>query len=59
MSTGSVNKLVSERGCGFITDDAGKDDVFHRSSVVPSLDFDRPAGGENVHLGIEPDPKGA
>jgi CspA family cold shock protein len=59
MSTGTVKKLVSERGFGFITGDDGKDYFFHRSSLVPPLDFDRLVGGEKVQFEIEPDPKGA
>ena len=59
MSTGIVKKLVSERGFGFITGDDGKDYFFHRSSLAPTLDFDRLAGGEKVQFEIESDPKGA
>ena len=59
MTTGTVKKLVSERGFGFITGDDGKDYFFHRSSLAPSLDFDRLAGGEKVQFEIESDPKGA
>jgi CspA family cold shock protein len=58
MATGIVKKLVSERGFGFITGDDGKDYFFHRSSLAPSLDFDRLAGGEKVQFEIERDPKG-
>jgi cold shock CspA family protein len=59
MSTGTVKKLVSERGFGIIAGDEGKDDFFHRSSVVPSPDFDRLAVGEKMQQEIGPDPKGA
>ena len=59
MTSGTVKKLVSERGFGFITGDDGKDYFFHRSSLMPSLDFDRLAGGEKVEFEIEHDPKGA
>jgi CspA family cold shock protein len=59
MTTGTVKKLVSDRGFGFITGDDGKDYFFHRSSLVPSLDFDRLVGGEKVQFEIERDPKGA
>jgi cold shock protein len=59
MPTGTVKKLVSERGFGFITGEDGKDYFFHRSSLVPSLDFDRLEGGEKVQFEIERDPKGA
>jgi CspA family cold shock protein len=59
MTTGTVKKLVSERGFGFITGDDGTDYFFHRSALAPSLDFDRLTGGEKVQFEIERDPKGA
>jgi CspA family cold shock protein len=60
MSTGTVKKVVSDRGFGFITaDDDGKDYFFHRSAVASSLDFDRLAGGERVKFEVQQDPKGA
>ncbi len=59
MPTGTVKKLVSERGFGFITSDDGKDYFFHRSVLAPSLDFDRISTGEKVRFEIEQDPKGA
>ena len=59
MATGTVKKVVAERGFGFITgDDDGRDYFFHRSAVAASLDFDRIAGGEKVRFEIEQDPKG-
>ena len=59
MTTGTIKKLVSERGFGFISADDGKDYFFHRSAVAPTLDFDRLTGGEKVQFEIEQDPKGA
>ena len=59
MTTGTVKKLVSERGFGFIAADDGKEYFFHRSALQPTLDFDRLAGGEKVQFEIEQDPKGA
>jgi CspA family cold shock protein len=59
MTTGTVKKLVSERGFGFIAADDGKEYFFHRSALAASLDFDRLAGGEKVQFEIEQDPKGA
>jgi CspA family cold shock protein len=58
MTTGTIKKLVSERGFGFITSDDGKDYFFHRSALAPTLDFDRLAGGEKVQFEIERDAKG-
>ena len=58
MATGSVKKVISDRGFGFITADDGKEYFFHRSSVQASLDFDRLGGGEKVEFEIEASPKG-
>jgi cold shock protein len=58
MATGTVKKVVAERGFGFITSDDGRDYFFHRSAVTPPLDFDRIAGGEKVRFEIEQDAKG-
>jgi CspA family cold shock protein len=58
MAAGTVKKVVSDRGFGFITADDGKDYFFHRSSLEASLDFDRLVGGERVEFDIEPNPRG-
>ena len=44
MATGTVKKVVSDRGFGFITAEDGKDYFFHRDGLERSLDFDRLAG---------------
>ena len=59
MTTGTIKKLVSDRGFGFITAEDGKDYFFHRDGLTGSLDFDRLTGGEKVQFEIEPSPKGA
>ena len=58
MATGTIKKVVADRGFGFITADDGKDYFFHRSGLEPSLDFDRLSGGEKVEFEIESSPKG-
>ena len=58
MATGSIKKVVSDRGFGFIAAEDGKEYFFHRSGVQPSLDFDRLAGGETVEFDVEQSPKG-
>ena len=58
MATGTVKKVVSDRGFGFITADDAKEYFFHRSGVDSSLDFDRMSGGEKVEFEIEQGPKG-
>jgi CspA family cold shock protein len=58
VTTGTVKKLVSDRGFGFITAENGKDYFFHRDGLASSLDFDRLVGGEKVQFDIEASPKG-
>ena len=56
MVNGTIKKLVSERGFGFIAADDGREYFFHRSGTEG--DFDSLAGGEKVTFEIEPSPKG-
>ncbi len=58
MLTGSVKKVVADRGFGFITADDGQEYFFHRSSVDSSMEFDRLNGGERVSFDIERSDKG-
>ena len=58
MATGTIKKVVADRGFGFITADDGKDYFFHRDGLTASLDFDRLAGGEKVQFEVEQGPKG-
>jgi CspA family cold shock protein len=58
VTTGTVKKVVSDRGFGFIAADDGKEYFFHRTGLDASLDFDRLAGGEKVEFEIEASPKG-
>lgn len=58
LATGTVKKVVADRGFGFITADDEKEYFFHRNSLDSSLDFDRLVGGESVEFEIEQSPKG-
>ena len=58
MSSGTIKKVVADRGFGFITAEDGKDYFFHRDGLQASLDFDRLVGGERVEFEIENSPKG-
>ncbi len=58
MTTGTIKKVVADRGFGFITAEDGKDYFFHRGALQPSLDFDRLTGGERVSFEVESSPKG-
>jgi len=58
VTTGTIKKIVSDRGFGFITAEDGKDYFFHRDGLTASLDFDRLNGGEKVQFDVERGPKG-
>ena len=58
MPSGSVKKVISDRGFGFITADDGQDYFFHRNELDSSLDFDRLSGGEKVSFDVEASPRG-
>src|SRR5205809_8034075 len=56
MQSGTIKKLVSDRGFGFIAAEDGKEYFFHRSGT--DADFDRLQGGEKVTFQVEATPKG-
>ncbi|TMC34638.1 MAG: cold shock domain-containing protein [Chloroflexi bacterium] len=56
MPTGTIKKIVSERGFGFIAAEDGKEFFFHKSGT--DGDFDAFQGGEKVAFEIEASPKG-
>jgi CspA family cold shock protein len=59
MATGTIKKVVADRGFGFISAADTKEYFFHRNSLDSTLDFDRLNGGEAVTFEIEDSPKGA
>jgi cold shock protein len=56
MSSGTIKRLVRDRGFGFIRDDGGQEWFFHRSSVQGS--FDQLNEGQRVQFEEEPSAKG-
>ena len=56
MQSGTIKKLVSDRGFGFIAAEDGKEYFFHRSGIDGN--FDDLQGGEKVTFEVEPSPKG-
>ena len=58
MTTGTIKKIIADRGYGFITADDAKEYFFHRDGLDRSLDFDRLSGGEKDEFEIEQGPKG-
>jgi CspA family cold shock protein len=58
MTSGTIKKLIAERGFGFIAAEDQKEYFFHRGGLDTSLDFDRLVEGERVSFDIETSPKG-
>jgi CspA family cold shock protein len=58
MATGTIKKVVADRGFGFIAAEDTKEYFFHRDGLDSSLDFDRLIGGERVEFDVEQSPKG-
>ena len=58
MATGTIKKVVADRGFGFIAAEDTKEYFFHRNSLDSSLDFDRLNGGEKVTFEVQASPKG-
>ena len=56
MPSGTIKRLVRDRGFGFIRDEAGQEWFFHRSSVEGS--FDSLNEGQRVNFEEEPSAKG-
>ena len=58
MTTGTIKKVIADRGFGFITAEDAKEYFFHRDGLDSTLNFDRLTGGEKVEFEIEQGPKG-
>ena len=58
MTTGTIKKVVADRGFGFISAADGKEYFFHRGALDASLEFERLTGGEPVEFEVEESPKG-
>ena len=57
MATGTITRIVRDRGFGFIQADGGSKDVFFHSSAVEQPTFDELSEGQRVEFDIEPDPR--
>jgi len=57
MHKGKIDKLVQDRGFGFIDDTDGRKVFFHQSSLV-GITFDALRGDETVEFEVEDSPKG-
>jgi CspA family cold shock protein len=58
MATGTIKRIVADRGFGFIAAEDAKEYFFHRDGLDSSLQFDRLVGGEHVEFDVEASPKG-
>ena len=58
MTTGTIKKVVADRGFGFIAAEDGKEYFFHRGGLQAPLEFESLRGGEQVSFEIETSPKG-
>jgi CspA family cold shock protein len=58
MANGTVKRVISDRGFGFISGEDGKEYFFHKDGLAPSVDFDRLVGGESVSFETERGPTG-
>ncbi len=57
MNTGIVKFFNSEKGFGFITDNATKKDIFVHFSAIKADGYKSLEDGQKVSYNIEPDPK--
>jgi CspA family cold shock protein len=58
MATGTVKRVIADRGFGFIVATDEKEYFFHRGALDSSLEFERLVGGERVEFDVEANPKG-
>ncbi|TMB20839.1 MAG: cold shock domain-containing protein [Deltaproteobacteria bacterium] len=57
--TGTIKRIVRDKGFGFITPDDGSDDVFfHRSRLAPRVPFEDLREGDQVVFQTRPGEKG-
>ena len=58
MSSGTIKKIVSDRGFGFIVPDDGGDEVFFHHSVVQGTTLEALSEGQAVEFESESGQKG-
>ena len=56
--TGTVKKVVVERGFGFLTGEDGQEYFFHRSGLESSLSFENLIAGQRLSFEVESSDKG-
>ena len=58
MATGTIKRIVADRGFGLIAAEDEKEYFFHRGGLDSTLEFDRLVGGERVEFDVEASTKG-
>lgn len=57
MATGTITRLVRDRGFGFIQVEGRTEEVFFHTSSVEQPTFDELNEGQKVEFEVEPDPR--
>lgn len=57
MATGTITRIIRDRGFGFIQVDGATEEVFFHSSTVEQPTFDELNEGQKVEFETEPDPR--
>ena len=58
MATGTIKKVIADRGFGFISGADGQEHFFHRDGLAASLEFERLAPGTPVEFELRASPRG-
>jgi len=58
MATGTISRLVRDRGFGFIRTDPGGEEFFFHATAVPAGSFDSMREGQTVEFDKTNDPRG-
>ena len=59
MRKGTIKRLVSDRGFGFIEEEGNPKDLFFHASALVDVEFDSLREGDNVTFEVEENDKGA
>lgn len=58
MATGTVKRIVTDRGFGFIADDQGKEHFFHLSGLAQNVSIESLREGDKVTFETERSDRG-
>jgi cold shock protein len=58
VATGTIKRIVADRGFGFIASEDEKEFFFHHSGLEAGTEFEGLNGGETVEFDVEESPKG-